>query len=292
MPEPNLPLDAVTFAVVDVETTGLGPADRVIEIAALRLRGFEEIARFQSLINPGIPIGSGAMQISGITDAMVSSAPIFPEVHEALGALLADSVFVAHNAPFDLQFLSRERKRWRLASWQGPVLDTLRLARNAIALPGYSLAELTGVLELPHAPAHRAMADVLATAALLQKLVALLQPAPQTLADLLLAQEPIPAAWEECKGREVPDEVIDLLARASRGEEIVEIEYQGRAGTRSYWVRPQGAERNGPLFYVRARVVETEDERSFRLDRLQSARIAGTPPSARVDRDPDEGDTP
>jgi DNA polymerase III epsilon subunit family exonuclease len=262
--------------VVDVETTGLGAADRVIEVACVRLRGFREVTRFQSLVNPGIAIAPAASAVSGITNEMVACAPIYPEIAAGFEELIAQSVFVAHNAPFDLAFLSRERKRWQLPAWQGPVLDTLRLARNTLALPSYALRDLEQALALDHAPAHRALADVLATASLLGRLIDRMRPRPSRLGELLQAQEPLPATWDETL-RIHPAAPIAVLAAAARDGEIVELEYQGRSGPSIFWVRPQAVEHNGPLYYLRAALIEVEEVRTFRLDRIVGVHIAGEP---------------
>ncbi len=278
---PDRPLAEVDFAVVDVETTGLGAADRIIEVACLRLRGFREIARFQSLVNPGIAIAPAASAVSGITNEMVQAAPIYPEIAAAFEKLIAGSVFVAHNAPFDLSFLSRERRRWQMPPWEGPVLDTLRLARNVLALGSYALGDLERALALDHAPAHRALADVLATASLLARLVERMEPRPRCLGELLTAQEPLPATWEDCLERH-PTAAMAAVAQAGREGLAVEVEYQSRSGPSIYWVRPLAAEHNGPLYYVRARLLESEEERTFRLDRIVEAHIAGEPSSGQA----------
>jgi len=278
---PDLPIEEVDFAVVDVETTGLGAADRVIEVACIHLRGFQEVTRFQSLVNPGIAIGPSASAISGITNEMVQGAPIYPEIAAGFEKLLARSVFVAHNAPFDLAFLSRERKRWQMPPWQGPVLDTLRLARNALALPSYALGDLKQALALDHAPAHRALADVLATTSLLARLIERLEPRPRCLGELLRAQEPLPATWEACLELH-PTAAMATVAKAGREGLVVELEYQSRSGASIYWVRPRAPEHNGPLYYLRASLLESEEERTFRLDRIVAAHIAGEPSSSRA----------
>jgi DNA polymerase III subunit epsilon len=291
-PSPDLPLEEVDFAVVDVETTGLGAADRVIEVACIHLRGFQEVTRFQSLVNPGIAIAPAASAVSGITNEMVECAPIFPEIAESLEQLIARGVFVAHNAPFDLAFLSRERKRWQLPPWQGPVLDTLRLARNTIALSSYALKDLEQTLALDHAPAHRALADVLATASLLARLIERMEPRPRCLGELLQAQEPQPATWETCLALH-PAVPLAILAEAAHSGQVVELEYQGRSGSAIYWIRPLAPEHNGPLYYLRAAMFEAEEERTFRLDRIVDVHIMGeTRSSQATPRRPKEEDQP
>lgn len=47
-----------SYAVIDFETTGLSPAHgaRPTEIAVVLVRGGEIVDRYQSLMNPGVPI--------------------------------------------------------------------------------------------------------------------------------------------------------------------------------------------------------------------------------------------
>lgn len=273
----DLPLEEACFAVVDVETTGLGSADRVVEVACLRLHGFQELARFQSLVNPGIPIAPAASSVSGITDEMVAHAPIFPEISPGLEKLLLDAVFVAHNAPFDLHFLSRERKRWGLPPRKGPVVDTLRLARNVIDLPKYGLGALRDSLNLDHAPSHRALSDALATASLLARLIDRMDPRPRILEELLKAQEPVPVSWPECLREGLSPQVILPLQMAEERDQIAELDYQSRSGVHTHWIRPLCIERNGPLFYLQAELVDGDELRAFRISRIQSVRLPGGP---------------
>ena len=279
MPGSPIPIEEAVFAVLDVETTGLEPHARVTEIACLRLQRFREIGRWQSLINPGLPIPPRATEVSGITDAMVAGAPSFAQAWPALALLLEDAVLVAHNAPFDLHYLSSEKRRAGWSAWQGPVLDTLRLARNVLDLPGYSLAELRQSLALVPEPSHRALADVLTTAALLEHLVARLAPKVHTLPELLQAQQPVPLPWEEATRYDVPGPIVETLADAARRGQWVEIEYESRAGTRRWRLQPLGLERNGRLAYLQGLVEPPRETRTFRTDRIRSASLALAPRS-------------
>lgn len=273
----EISIDDAAFAVVDVETTGLGPTDRIIEVACVRLEGWAETGRFQSLLNPGMPIPTPAREVSGIDDAMVQAAPIFPEVAPRLEQMIAGAVFVAHNAPFDLSFLSRERKRWKLPPWKGPVLDTLRLARNLVTLPSYSLGDLRTQLHLEHTPSHRALDDVLATASLLRFLTERLAPDTPQLGVLLQAQEPHPLTWDEGLARGLRGEILRPLSEAAAHQRIVELDYESQRGVSVHWMRPVRLEHNGPLYYVRALHPERGDERVFRMDRILAVRVAGHP---------------
>src|SRR4051812_2294490 len=67
-PGADLPLELATFCVVDLETTGLSAARgaRICEIGAVRVHGLELLERFQTLANPGAPLGAGVSALTGL----------------------------------------------------------------------------------------------------------------------------------------------------------------------------------------------------------------------------------
>jgi DNA polymerase III subunit epsilon len=169
------PLADYDLVVVDVETTGWLPAEAAItEIGAVRLNGGEVTGEFSSLVRPYSPIPAEICELTGITDAMVSRAP---SIRAAMTAFLAFSrgcVLVAHNAPFDLSFLTAACAatgiRWPAAA----VIDTAVLARLLLGpeqVPDCRLATLAGYFATSTAPCHRALADAKATAEVLAGLL-------------------------------------------------------------------------------------------------------------------------
>ena len=110
------PLRLTTFVVLDLETSGGSPkaGAGITEIGAVKVRGGEVLGKFQSFINPGNSIPPFITDLTGITDEMVFSSPsideIFPTLLEFLGPV-DETVFVAHNAPFDLSFLKAAEQR-------------------------------------------------------------------------------------------------------------------------------------------------------------------------------------
>ena len=139
--EENQPLDQVTFALFDVETTGLSPAygHRICEVACLRLRGGVRIGHMESLVDPGRAISPGAYRVNRIEADMLVGAPTFEQVAIELQELMAGAVLVAHNAPFDLGFLANELQVAQIPPPEGLVVDTLELARRASSFASNSL---------------------------------------------------------------------------------------------------------------------------------------------------------
>lgn len=101
--------DAARVIAIDVETTGLLPRrDRVIEVGAVALQGGIIVEEFHSLINSGARITFAAQRIHGITSDMLAGQPAPDEVFPKLQEFIGGSILIAHNAPFDMQFLRAE----------------------------------------------------------------------------------------------------------------------------------------------------------------------------------------
>lgn len=162
------------WVVVDVETTGSTPArgDRVTEVAAVRVAGGEIRDVFSTLVNPCRPIPAMISSLTGITNAMVASAPRFGEIVPQLTDALCGRVFVAHNAPFDWRFLSAELQLARGIELSGRQLCTVRLARKLLPqIPSRALGALADYFDLDIAARHRAKDDAVATAKVLLRFI-------------------------------------------------------------------------------------------------------------------------
>ena len=187
-PGATLLLEDATYVVVDLETTGLRPGESgICEIGAVRLRGFEVDAEFQTLVDPGLPIAAGASAVTGLRTEQLRGAPRPAEAVRSFLAFAGDAVLVAHNARFDLAFLDRETERLTGSRIGSAVVDTVRLARTLLAgrVPSFGLARLAWFLDTTEQPCHRALPDARATAELLLALIGLAQErGARTVADL------------------------------------------------------------------------------------------------------------
>jgi DNA polymerase-3 subunit epsilon len=173
-PPPEEDLDGLTYAVVDVETTGGSPdrGHRITEIAVVEIRDGVITEDFQTLVNPGRPIPHRIAGLTGITDEMVEIAPYFEEIAEDLLDWLEDRVFVAHNAAFDWRFVSAQLGDAIGFVPQVPRLCTVQMARRlAPALSRKNLDALTRYFGIPIHSRHRAFGDALATARVLLRLL-------------------------------------------------------------------------------------------------------------------------
>lgn len=169
------PFDSVDFAIVDLETTGWAPEEATItEIGAVLVCDGRVRAQFSSLVNPGIAIPEPVAALTGISDAMVASAPPLSSVLPDFLAFARGCVLAAHNAPFDIAFLTAACKSCGLP-WPGfKVLDTAELARRVLGeqeVADCKLATLADHFGARTKPRHRALPDALATADVLNALL-------------------------------------------------------------------------------------------------------------------------
>lgn len=151
------------IVMLDFETTGLSPAmgDRITEVAALRIVGGRVTERYVSLINCQVRIPSFITALTGISQAMVDSAPpvsrVLPELLDFIGA----DALSAHNASFDEKFLVAESARLGLAPAHQGLVCSLKLSRRVFpGLASYKLGQLSGQLGIRfRSAAHRAESD-------------------------------------------------------------------------------------------------------------------------------------
>lgn len=177
-PGADLPLEAATFVVVDVETTGLRPASSAIcEIGAVKLRGLVPAGSFHTLADPGLPLPGPVAALTGLSDRDLRGAPSSREAVRRFLAFAGECVLVAHNARFDVAFLDREVERLTGARLAGPVVDTVWLARRLLGerSPRVSLGALAHFFGTSATPCHRALPDAQATAEILVALAGLAQ---------------------------------------------------------------------------------------------------------------------
>ena len=161
------------IAVIDFETTGLSPAmgDRATEVAIVLVESGRVIDRFQSLINAGTHIPAFITSLTGISNAMLATAPTAARVMAEASRFVGKTPMVAHNAAFDRKFWVAELARAGLNAPQ-PFACTLLVSRRLYPqAPSHKLGSLADYHHLPRTgAAHRALADAEMAAHLLAQI--------------------------------------------------------------------------------------------------------------------------
>ena len=150
------------IAVIDFETTGLSPKSscRATEIAVVMLENGRIVERYQSLMNAGVRVPAFIEQLTGISNAMLRTAPPAERVMEEVNEFVGCTPLLAHNASFDQKFWDFELGRIKRTRLQNFACSLLLARRLMPAAPNHKLGTLTTFAQLPHTgQAHRAMAD-------------------------------------------------------------------------------------------------------------------------------------
>ncbi|MBD2869697.1 ATP-dependent DNA helicase DinG [Paenibacillus arenilitoris] len=157
------------FAVLDLETTGHGRSDDILQVGLVIVsEELDVIDTFSSYVRPNIPIPAFITQLTGIEESDVADAPELHEVLVRLIPLLDDAVLVAHNVGFDAGFLNQALDRCGYYPFAGRRLDTIELLRILYpTINTYQLGAVTELFGIEHDQHHRADSDAMATAHLL-----------------------------------------------------------------------------------------------------------------------------
>ena len=172
----------LVFVAFDLETTGLSPQlDRIVEIGAVKFVDGREVARYGLLVNPEMSMPPGASAVNGITDAMLVGKPTIREVLPEFLAFIDQAVLVAHNASFDLGFISSAMGRLGRGRLTNDFVDTRVMAQKAFSgRSNYKLQSLAVDLGVKALDAHRAEDDARVCQEVFQACLKQLNPGGQT----------------------------------------------------------------------------------------------------------------
>ncbi len=277
-----LPIQALSFVALDLETTGIAPGfDRVVEVAAVRFRLGADLAVrpgpvFHAFVDPGRPLPEVTRRLTGLTDAELADAPTMAALWPDLAGFLAGgdgpTALVAHNGKVDLAFLVAEAHRAEIPFAPPTTFCTLQLARQALpGAPRYRLSDLVRWLGLAGdgAAFHRARPDALHARNLFARCVGAL--GARTTADLRSGgplAPPTPADFQV----HVPDHLVPLERRMLEALPV-EITYRGGSkGTSARPVTPLCFYRSEGVLYLRAWCHLDDEAKSFRCDRIRTIR--------------------
>ncbi len=276
------------LVVIDVETTGasMGGGDRMIELAIVRLEGGRIVDRFEQLLNPERPLPAHITRLTGIGPDMIEGQPTFADVLPRVMAICEGCVVAGHNVLFDLGFVGGELRLAGVDPSRSiarvPVLDTLRIARKTFQKKGNALQLLADKLGIIRSAAHRAMADVETTLAVLDRLIEPLGGWEIGFDDLLRAQGGDVRYRRATLGHAA---VYPALQRAVAARGPIEILYQPKPdalaasihGTASpspsvRAVHPLGLSQQSDGKRLIARPVDQTSPRNFSVERILAVR--------------------
>lgn len=151
------------YTVIDLETTGLDPQFcEIIEVAAVRCRGGQEVSRFQTLVKPEYEVDEFITALTGITNEMLSDAPPIKAVLPDFLNYVGNDIVVGHNVNFDINFIYDFAQLLGMGDFSNNYVDTMRMSRRLFPnLPHHRLSDVSEHLGTLSGDAHRALADCL-----------------------------------------------------------------------------------------------------------------------------------
>lgn len=164
------------YVVFDLETTGFSPVNnKIIEIGAVKVCNGRITERFSTFVNPEVPIPFKIEELTSIRDDMVLGAPKIEEILPEFLKFCEGAIMVAHNAGFDMSFISKNCERQGLPC-KYTVIDTVALARVLMPqLNRFKLDTVAKALKISLENHHRAVDDAACTAEIFVKFITMLK---------------------------------------------------------------------------------------------------------------------
>ena len=162
------------YVVIDLEMTGLNPkTDKILELAAVRVRNGQEVAVYSRIVNPMVPLSEKITELTGITAEEAEAGALVEEAIAEFLEFLGEDVLVGQNVIFDYSFL----KQWAVnhkKPLEKKAVDTLKLARAFLpAEQKKDLESLCAYFAVERVHAHRALDDARETAQIFEILKSL-----------------------------------------------------------------------------------------------------------------------
>lgn len=264
------------FIAFDTETTGMWAAShKIVEISAVKFSlNQQETEIFDFLVNPKRKIPADVIEIHGITDDMVETAP---DIKTVLSKFIEfcgdDSILIAHNAPFDISFVGCELSRSDLSFGNNPIMDTVNIFKYLYPdLASYSLMNLCKKFKVKQENRHRALSDAYNVYHLfLEALKKFPDVKNQTGLKEYFKIHYMTEAIN--KTTEIPSEYKDIKEAIDKKFRL-EIEYQHpKRGADKRIIIPREIHQLGSSFYIIGYCELVKEDRTFRLDRINNYKI-------------------
>ena len=165
--------DGAVFTAFDTETTGITPTNsRIIEIGAVRFTKDGILSKWTQLFDPDQILSPFIIGLTHITQEMVDASDPIEKHLPSFINFIKDTILVAHNAQFDLNFLNAECENCRLPVTRNYAVDTLQLSRIIFPeTPSHKLDSLADYFKIDKGSSHRAFDDAVTCMELFKKCV-------------------------------------------------------------------------------------------------------------------------
>ena len=208
----RLPQSEFEYVAFDVETTGFGKQDRIIEIGFVAFKEDKVLEEWSTLLNPLRDVGK--TNIHGITSSMLSTAPLFGDVINDIFRMINGRVLVAHQFTFDARMLIQEFNRANTEGDLGKGFCTMIASRRLLPGTADSLSATCSELGVATIKAHSALGDARMTMQIFQQLKEDEQEVCPSKVEYQKGINPSRVLTREAFSRE-PDDAIDRIKAVS-----------------------------------------------------------------------------
>ncbi len=269
------PWSEYEFVAFDTETSGAYPlGSEVVEFGAVKWKGGNEIAAFQTLLKPSERMGDFIIGIHGITNEMVEGAPRMSEKVSEIRQFFDGAIPMAHHAPFDLGFMTLDFEKNKISLPSEPVLCTSLLARKIITeSENHKLQTLIKLLKLVGGTAHRALDD--ARACLNVGLECMRRMGEQASLFQVIQTMEKDLRWENYQLLGSSEKWIQMVVAAISQSSGMDIIYDsGKTKNESRRITPIGLVRNPDGDYIMALCHRDAARKRFYLNKIKEASLA------------------
>ena len=160
-----------SYVVLDIETTGFSAdLDEIIELSAIKVQENKIIKEFSQLINPQRQVSSYITNLTGISEQMLTKAPIITDVLLDFKNFISDNIIMGHNVTFDIGFINNKLQKHFNSSIDNDYIDTLTIARKFLPnLKSKKLGQIASYFNLNTDGMHRGLKDCVVTNMCYQK---------------------------------------------------------------------------------------------------------------------------
>lgn len=153
--------DGAVFTAFDTETTSITPTTgRIIEIGAVKFNKDGIISTWNHLFNPDQILSPFIIELTHITQEMVDAEDFIGDHINSFLEFIKDTILVAHNAQFDLNFLNAECNFCGFPVTHNKSIDTLQLSRLILTeAKKHKLDYLADYYKINKGSSHRAQDD-------------------------------------------------------------------------------------------------------------------------------------
>lgn len=158
------------FVVIDTETTGISITNEIIELSAIKYKDYNPVAAFTTLVKPKEMIPQEVVDLTHITNDMVSNSPTIYQIMPAFIEFVGNCDIVGHNLLFDLKFVYKYGFKFHDNNRR--YFDTLEIARKMVrGTQDFKLTTLCSYYGIIRNDAHRSLSDCLATAMVYRRIL-------------------------------------------------------------------------------------------------------------------------